>query len=66
MSAPCPERSYVENAVAALEVPPRELWRPSRAEQMAAVEILLASSISQELRSALREREIELATRRAA
>jgi hypothetical protein len=38
----------------------RELWRPSRDEQMAAIEILLASSIPQELRRELRQREIEL------
>lgn len=44
----------------------RELWRPTRDEQMAAIEILLASSISQDLRRALREREYELATRRNA
>lgn len=37
----------------------RELWRP-------AIEILLASPISQELRRALREREAELATRKEA
>jgi hypothetical protein len=41
-------------------------WRPDRDEQMAAIEILLASKISTELRHALRERELELATRRAA
>ena len=44
----------------------RELWRPTRDDQMAAIEILLASSIPTELRTALRERELELATRRAA
>jgi hypothetical protein len=44
----------------------RELWRPTRDDQMAAIEILLASSIPTELRTALREREFELATRRAA
>jgi hypothetical protein len=38
----------------------RELWRPSRDEQMAAVEVLLASSIAYELRRELRAREIEL------
>jgi len=41
----------------------RELWQPDRAEQMAAIETLLASSIPPELRSALREREYQLATR---
>lgn len=44
----------------------RELWRPDRNEQMRAIEILLASSIPQELRLALREREFELATRKDA
>lgn len=46
----------------------RELWRPSRDEQMAALVILLASSIPSELRSMLREREQQLASeqRRAA
>lgn len=44
--------------------PDRELWRPSRDEQMAALEILLASSIPTELRTLLREREFELATRK--
>lgn len=47
-----------------LEHSARELWRPSRDEQMAAIEILLASSISQDLRRALREREISLSIRR--
>lgn len=42
----------------------RPLWRPDRNEQVAAIEILLASSIPTELRRALREREIELATRK--
>lgn len=42
----------------------RELWRPSRDEQAAAIEVLLASSISNELRRALRERECELSNRR--
>lgn len=42
----------------------RPLWRPDRNEQMAAIEILLASSIPNELRRALREREYELATRK--
>ena len=60
------ERAYIEAAVAALEAPARPVWRPDRAEQMAAVEVLLASDISIELRRALREREAELATRRAA
>lgn len=65
---PCPEHVYIENAVAAVESrePARPLWRPDRDEQMAAIEVLLASSISTELRRALREREQELATRRAA
>jgi hypothetical protein len=44
----------------------RELWRPTRDDQMAAIEILLASSIPTELRTALREREITLSIRRAA
>lgn len=66
MTSLCPEQAYVENAVAALEAPCRELWRPTRDDQMAAIEILLASSIPTELRTALREREFELATRRAA
>lgn len=43
----------------------RELWRPNRNEQMAAIEILLASSIPTELRQILREREFALATRSA-
>lgn len=46
--------------------PTRELWRPSRDEQAAAIEVLLASSISNELRQALRERECELANRKDA
>jgi hypothetical protein len=63
----CPEHEYIENAVAALEAPtPRNLWQPDHHEQIAAIEILLASSIPAELRRHLREREIELATRRAA
>ena len=66
MNMRCPELAYVENAVAALETPSREIWRPTRDDQMAAIEILLASSIPTELRTALREREFELATRRAA
>lgn len=41
----------------------RELWQPDRNEQMAAVEILLASPIPYELRLLLRERETELARR---
>jgi len=41
----------------------RELWQPDRDEQMAAIEVLLASSIPTELRNALREREFQLATR---
>lgn len=43
----------------------RELWQPDRHEQMAAIETLLASSIPPELRTALREREYQLATRTA-
>jgi hypothetical protein len=42
----------------------REEWRPDRDEQMAAIEILLASQIPQELRLALRERELALVTER--
>lgn len=42
----------------------RELWRPSRLEQMAAVEILLASSIPTELREMVRRFEQELACRK--
>lgn len=42
----------------------RELWKPSRLEQMAAVEILLASSIPTELRETVRRFEQELATRK--
>lgn len=44
---------------------PQELW-PSRDDQMAAIEILLASSIPTELRRALREREQMLAYNRSA
>lgn len=44
----------------------RDLWRPDRNEQMAAIEILLASSIPTELRRLLREREFALATRKDA
>lgn len=44
----------------------RELWRPDRNEQLAAIEILLACSIPAELRFLLREREQELATNRRA
>lgn len=43
---------------------PRELWRPSKLEQMAAIEILLASPIDRELREWLRRMEQELATAR--
>lgn len=46
------------------DAPERELWKPSRDEQMAAVEILLASSIPTELRETVRRFEQELATRR--
>lgn len=42
----------------------RELWKPSRLEQMAAVEILLASSIPTPLREMVRRFEQELATRK--
>lgn len=45
---------------------PRELWQPDRHEQLAAIEILLAASLPPELRRALREREIQLATRKDA
>lgn len=44
----------------------RELWQPDRDEQMAALEILLASPIPAELRRLLRQRVIELSTRKAA
>jgi hypothetical protein len=44
----------------------RELWQPDRNEQLAAIEILLASPIPAELRRHLREREFALATRSAA
>lgn len=47
-------------------VEPRQLWQPDRNEQMAAVEILLASTIPTELRRELRQMEIELSTRRNA
>lgn len=66
------ERAHTARAVAALGdqiamvEPSRELWRPDRHEQMAAIEILLASSIDLELRSMLRRREQDLATRRVA
>ncbi len=60
------ERAYIATAVAALEEPSQPTWRPDRDEQMAAIEILLASKISTELRRALHERAAELATRRAA
>lgn len=49
---------------ASQQEPERELWKPSRLEQMAAVEILLASSIPTELRETVRRFEQELATRR--
>jgi hypothetical protein len=42
----------------------RPLYRPSYSEQVAALEILLASSIPMDLRRALREREQELAQRK--
>ncbi|MEO3387357.1 hypothetical protein [Mesorhizobium sp. CAU 1741] len=57
------DRLYLEQAVAALEHQPRPMWRPDRDEQAAAIEILLASEISTDLRRALREREAELARR---
>ncbi|HEU4986828.1 MAG TPA: hypothetical protein VFT89_07165 [Rhizobiaceae bacterium] len=62
------ERQHISRAVACLDdkYAARELWRPDRAEQMAAIEILLASSIPVELRRALREREIELTRKDAA
>lgn len=44
----------------------RATYRPDRHEQMAAIEILLASSISADLRSLLREREQALALRKEA
>lgn len=44
----------------------RELWQPDRDQQMAAIETLLSSPIPAELRRALREREIQLATRKDA
>lgn len=50
----------------ALEDRERALWQPDRDEQMAALEILLASPIPTELRRLLRQREIELSTRKAA
>ena len=55
-----------QQATALAEVPSRELWQPDRHEQMAAIEILLASSIPTELRRLLREREFALATRKDA
>jgi hypothetical protein len=60
------EATYIANAVAALEAPTRELWRPTREDQRAALEIMLASELSHELRRLLREMEQNLATRRAA
>ncbi len=41
----------------------REIWQPDRHEQLAACEILLASTIPQELRALVREMELRLATR---
>jgi len=61
---PDSEHEHLSSAVASLEGP-RELWQPDRHEQIAAVEILLASTIPYELRLLLREREIELARRAA-
>lgn len=52
------------NAVAITAEQERALWRPSRDEQMAALEILLASPLNSELRRLLRQREYELATRK--
>lgn len=60
------EARHLATAVATLEEPSRPSWRPDRDEQMAAIEILLASNISTELRRSLRECEAQLATRRAA
>lgn len=60
------ERTYIATAVAALEEQSHPTWHPDRDEQLGAIEILLASKISTELRRALREREVELVTRRAA
>ncbi|MBB6353529.1 hypothetical protein GGR00_001297 [Aminobacter aganoensis] len=48
---------------ASLEPTERELWRPSKHDQLHALEILFASDISSELRSVLMDRERELATR---
>jgi len=45
------------------EAPRREMWQPDRDEQLAAIEILLASTIPSDLRSMLRERELHLARR---
>ena len=55
-----------QQATELADVPRRELWQPDRFEQMAAIEILLASSIPTELRRLLREREFALATRKDA
>ena len=52
------------NAVAMNAEQERPMWRPSRDEQMAALEILLASPLNSELRRLLRQREYELATRK--
>lgn len=52
------------NTVAMNAEQERPMWRPSRDEQMAALEILLASPLNSELRRLLRQREYELATRK--
>lgn len=49
---------------ASLEPVGRELWRPSKHDQLHALEILFASDISHELRCCLRDRERELASRK--
>lgn len=43
----------------------RELWQPDRHEQLAAIEVLLASTLPSDLRSMLRERELMLSRRTA-
>ena len=42
------------------EILPRELWKPTRAETLTAIETLLLSDISREARSAVREIEFEV------
>lgn len=54
---------FVRGASLHAETPSRELWRPSKHDQLQALETLFASDISQELRSVLRDRERELVTR---